>query len=92
MPAIRSTKQTTATTSSPAHAPLLNVAALFPGRTVLTIKEVVRCLGINEQHAVDLVAAGDIGAVNIGGGGSGRKYWRIPVAELQRFIDARASK
>jgi len=62
---------------------------LFPGRTVLYVGEVAERLGITEQHVHDLIAEGQIQAVDVGGGT--RRFWRIPVEGYEAFLKARHS-
>ncbi len=62
---------------------------LFPGRTVLYVSEVAEKLDVTERHVIDLIEECKLGAVNIGGGS--RKFWRIPVAEYEKFLKSRSS-
>jgi len=62
---------------------------LFPGRTVLYVSEVAERLSITEQQVHDLIASGDLGAVDIGNGT--RRFWRIPVVEYEKFLKRRNS-
>lgn len=63
---------------------------LFDGkRTVLYVSEVAEKIGVTEQHVIDLIEEGQLGAVNVGGTINGRKYWRIPVAEYEKFLKQR---
>lgn len=62
---------------------------LFPGRTVLYVAEVAEKLDVTEQHIHDLIDEGRLGAINMGGGT--RKFWRIPVAEYEKFLRARSN-
>jgi excisionase family DNA binding protein len=57
---------------------------LFPGRRVLSVREVAERLSIGEQQVRDLIEEGKIMAINIGG--HARKFWRIPVDEYERFL------
>jgi hypothetical protein len=61
----------------------------FPGRTTLYPHEVAHSMAISEQQVRDLIALGSLHAINFGK--ADRKAWRIPVAELKRFIDERSS-
>lgn len=62
---------------------------LFPGRRSLYVSEVAKELGVTDQHIIDLIEEGQIGAVNVGGGK--RNYWRIPVSEFEKFLKSRIS-
>ncbi len=78
---------------------LIDVLAMFPGRTVLYVKEVARALDIVEQHVHNLIEIGELAAINVGsaprselnprGSKIARNYWRIPVSALETFVEAR---
>ncbi len=63
---------------------------MYPGRKVLCVGEVALGLGVTKQHVIDLIEEGVLGAIDVGGGG--RKYWRVPVGEYERFVRRRVSK
>ena len=56
-------------------------------RKSLYVSEVAEGLEMTEQHVRDLIEEGKLGAVNIGNGS--RKFWRIPVAEYEKFLKQR---
>jgi excisionase family DNA binding protein len=56
---------------------------------MLTVAEVSKKLRITERHLRDLIDEGAITAVNVAG--SNRKLWRIPLEELERFLNQRSS-
>jgi excisionase family DNA binding protein len=61
----------------------------FAGRRALYIFEVAKELGATERQVRALIDTGDLEAINIGN--DSRKYWRIPVAALKRFMASRSS-
>lgn len=62
---------------------------LFPGRTMLYVAEVAEKLGVTEQTILNLLETGQLGGINIGAGG--KKFWRIPVHEYEKFLRQRHS-
>ncbi len=56
---------------------------------VLLVCEVAARLKITEQHVLDLIEAGELGAIDVGG--SSRHFYRIPVPEFERFMSRRNS-
>jgi excisionase family DNA binding protein len=58
-------------------------------RTVLYVGEIAEKLEVTEQHVLDLIDEGKLGAVNVGG--HTRKFWRIPVKEYEKFLKANSS-
>jgi len=54
---------------------------------VLTVKQFAERFGVSKQHVLNLIDAGQLQAVNIGIGSL--KFWRIPVAEAERYESAR---
>ena len=60
---------------------------LFPGRRVLYVGEVAERLRVTIQHVIDLIDEGKLNAVNMGG--AGRRHYRIPVEEYERFLRSR---
>jgi len=62
---------------------------MFSNRTVLYVHEVARRLEVCEQQVVNWIESGRLAAVDVGNGQ--RHSWRIPVAEYERFIQARSS-
>lgn len=77
------------------HVPLSAMQAhrLFPGRTSLYVHEVAAALEISVPHALSLILEDQIKAIEITGKGNktSREHWRVPVAEFDRFIEARRS-
>ena len=70
--------------------------ALWPGRTVLNVREVAATLHITEQHVANLIAEGRLRAINIGNGvktrrSNARDFWRIPVSAWDAYILENAS-
>lgn len=76
--------------------PFANVQAhtLWPGRTVLYVREVARELRCVEQHVINLIEIGRLGALDVS---TGRPYvpgkdklhrqaLRVPVAAWDEFI------
>ena len=64
-------------------------AMLFPGRKVLYVSEVAERLEVTEQQVRDLIEEGELHGINVGGGD--RKFWRIPVTAVERFLKERSS-
>ncbi|HSM84597.1 MAG TPA: helix-turn-helix domain-containing protein [Candidatus Limnocylindrales bacterium] len=62
---------------------------LFPGRKSLYVSEVAERLGATDQHVINLIDEGKLGAIDIGNGS--RKFYRIPVTEWERFLKRRAT-
>ena len=63
---------------------------MFPAdRKILTVAEVAARLEVTEQHIHDLIAEGQLQAVDVGGGG--KKYWRIPREAYDKFLADRHS-
>ena len=57
------------------------------GRKVFLVNEVALMLGATDQHVLNLIESGQLGAINIGNGS--RKFWRIPLSECRAFMDER---
>jgi excisionase family DNA binding protein len=73
--------------------PPANSASSFPSldfppdRTVLHTLEVARRLNVSLQHVLDLIEAGKLRAVNVGGiGAKCRPYYRIPIEAWRAFV------
>jgi len=66
---------------------------LWPGRTVLYVREVAQALHVTEQHVINLITEGRLRAVNIANGlkKTRREHWRIPVTAWDLFIQENAS-
>lgn len=56
---------------------------------VLLVSEVAKKLRITDQQVLNLIEEGAIAAINVGGGS--RKFWRIPIVELDKFAARRSS-
>ena len=66
-------------------------AVAFPGRRVLTCREVATALGLSSRHIADLCDEGTIlGAFDIGG--HRLKHWRIPVSAYDLWLKKRANE
>ena len=68
---------------------------LRPGKPVhgpeyLTVQQVADKLQLDDSHVRDLIEEGEIHAVNIGT--TVRKHWRVPRAELDRFVERRTRR
>ena len=63
---------------------------LFPGRTMLYVREVAGHLQITRQHVIHLIEDGSLDAVNIHTSG-GRNCWRIPVEGYKTFLKKRGA-
>lgn len=63
--------------------------AFPPGRYVLTVDEVASYLGSTDQHVLNLIDAGRIGAIDVGN--RSKHFYRIPIAELERYISKRST-
>ena len=59
-------------------------------RQALCVTEVAAKLRVTDQHVLDLIAEGQIGAVNVGG--ATRRHFRIPVEEYMKFLRSRDSR
>ena len=69
--------------------PHFTASSLFRGRTSLYVFEVAKCLQVSDAHIINLIEEGSLEAFDVGG--SQRKFWRIPVAALDRFLVRRSS-
>lgn len=56
---------------------------------MLYVHEVASLLGATDQHVINLIDEGQLGAINIGG--AGRRFWRVPVTSYQEFLTRRSS-
>jgi excisionase family DNA binding protein len=61
----------------------------FPGRTVLTVAEISERLGYARQHILDLIAEGELTALNGAGKGAMRSSIRVPIEGYRNFILSR---
>lgn len=57
--------------------------------SILTVHQVAEKLGVTEQHVHDLICAGQLQAVDVGGGS--KRYWRIPIEAYEQFVKTRNS-
>lgn len=69
---------------------LPSVREAFPGEDFLKVEQAAAFVAASNAQIIALVRGMRLGAVDISSGG-GRKYWRIPVYEFQRFLEARSS-
>ena len=58
---------------------------------VLRVREVAQRLDVTEQHVLNLIESGEINATDVSGGKGRRRHWRIAVADLEAFVQARSS-
>jgi excisionase family DNA binding protein len=73
-----------------AHDPKTNISdLLFPGRTVVNLKECAAKLGVTDQHILNLIELGELGAVDVGTGKI--RHYRIPVKEWEKYLAANSS-
>jgi hypothetical protein len=76
-------------------APVLSHVA-FPGRRFITIQEFAAPAKLSVQHVLNLIACGELSAVDMRGGGKAdgktpRQWLRIPVAAYDEFIKRRST-
>ena len=58
-------------------------------RVVLYVSEIAEKLSITERHVINLIEAGKLKAINVGGeNASGRRFYRIPVAWWEDYLRA----
>jgi excisionase family DNA binding protein len=58
---------------------------------LLTVTDVAELLKVNRRTVLDLIAAGEMRAINIGGARTHGARWRVTQRDLSRFLDSRAS-
>ena len=58
---------------------------------LLTVAEVAELLKVNRRTVLDLIAAGEMRAINVGGASTHGARWRVTQRDLSRFLDSRAS-
>ena len=61
------------------------------GSALLTVADVAELLKVNRRTVLDLIAAGEMRAINIGGARTHGARWRVTQRDLSRFLDSRAS-
>lgn len=61
----------------------------FPGRTVLTVAEIAERLNFTVQHILDLIAEGELTAINGAGKGASRSSMRVPIEAYRNFVVVR---
>lgn len=59
------------------------------GRVVLLVSEFATMIDATDQHVIDLIEAGQLGAIDIGLGS--RRCFRIPITEAEKFMERRSS-
>ena len=62
-----------------------------PARALLTVADVALLLKINRRTVLDLIAAGEIRAINVGGTRCHGARWRVSEQDLSLFLESRAS-
>jgi hypothetical protein len=77
----------------------IDLGSVFNGRLSLYVWEVSKVIGVTERHVIDLIgewhdSAGKSGMegfsiANTAGNATPRAAWRVPVAGLQKFLNAR---
>ena len=58
---------------------------------LFTVNDVAQMLKVNRRTVLDLIAAGEIRAINIGGSRCHGARWRVTQQDLGKFLEARAS-
>jgi excisionase family DNA binding protein len=58
---------------------------------LMTVAEVAAFLKVHRRTVLDLIAAGDLRAVNVGGLRTHGARWRVGRGELARFVESRVS-
>ena len=58
---------------------------------LFTVADVAELLKVNRRTVLDLIAAGELRAINIGGASTHGARWRVAQRDLSRFLDSRAS-
>jgi excisionase family DNA binding protein len=58
---------------------------------LFTVSDVALLLKVSRRTVLDLIAAGEMRAINIGGTRCHGARWRVTEQDLGRFIEARAS-
>jgi len=58
----------------------------FPGRVTLKVYEVAAKLGVTEQHVIDLITEGKLGAIDLRGKGASRSLYRIPIEAYRDYV------
>lgn len=59
-------------------------------RTVLYVDEIADKLDCSKQHVLNLIESGKLGAINIGN--EAAKFYRVPVAEWEKYLRSNATK
>ena len=59
---------------------------------LLTVADVAGLLKVHKRTVLDLIAAGDLRAVNVGGVRAHGARWRVAQRDLDNFLDSRASR
>ncbi len=58
---------------------------------LLTVADVAALLKVHKRTVLDLIAAGDLRAVNVGGTRAHGARWRVTKHDLNSFVEARAT-
>lgn len=54
---------------------------------MLTVRQVAERLNISRNTVIRMIARGELpGARKLGGPGTGRKEWRIPTEDIDRYL------
>jgi excisionase family DNA binding protein len=59
---------------------------------LLTVADVAALLKVHKRTVLDLIAAGDLRAVNVGGTRAHGARWRVGKHDLNCFVEARATR
>lgn len=59
---------------------------------LLTVIDVAAHLQVHRRTVLDLIASGDLRAINIGGARAHGARWRVRPLDLEDFVSARASR
>ena len=59
---------------------------------LMTVADVAGLLKVHKRTVLDLIAAGNLRAVNVGGARTHGARWRVAQRDLDNFIDSRASR
>lgn len=67
----------------------INPALLWPGRAVIRAEELAKALAVDRRHILNLVEAGELEAVNAASSHSSRKWIRIPISAVVKWLAGR---
>lgn len=71
------------------NAPTIPEEFRLKGRSVISVQEAAKLLGISDRHVIDLIDEGKIRALDLGGQHGARRLYRIPVSAFQSFVASR---